>query len=102
MVAGFLGVKLAVGPAWLWKITPLKLDFYGTLLASSACFIMSASVLRQTEGRERSPSKLTAPIRWYGRHSYDVYLTHEFVVVCGVLLFVHLHPNMHPGARGLA
>lgn len=98
----FIFGLIAVGPAWLWKIIPSKLDFYGTLLASSACLIIFASVLRQTEGREQRPGRLTAPIRWYGRHSYEVYLTHEFVVVCGVLLFVHLQPNVHPGARGLA
>jgi peptidoglycan/LPS O-acetylase OafA/YrhL len=33
---------------------------------------------------------------------YEVYLTHEFVVVCGVLLFSRLHPNANPGPTGLA
>ena len=93
---------IALGPAWIWKILPSKPDFYGTLLASAACLIMSTSVLRQAEGTAARSSKLAAPIRWYGRHSYEVYLTHEFVVVWGVLLFSHFHPNMNPGPTGLA
>ncbi|MGI4830857.1 MAG: hypothetical protein ACRYFU_22105 [Janthinobacterium lividum] len=45
---------------------------------------------------------LSAPIRWYGQHSYEVYLTHEFIVVCGALLFSHFNPNTSPGPEGLA
>lgn len=93
---------IALGPAWLWKILPSKPDCYGTLLASATCLIMSASVLRQAGGSATRWSKISAPIRWYGRHSYEVYLTHEFVVVCAVLLFSHLHPNANPGPTGLA
>ena len=93
---------IALGPAWLWKLLPSKPDFYGTLLASAVCLIMSASVLRQADGAAARSSKLAAPIRWYGRHSYEVYLTHEFVVVWGVLLFSHFHPNISPGPKGLA
>ena len=29
-----------------------------------------------------------APIRWFGRHSYEVYLTHEFIVVWGTMLYM--------------
>jgi peptidoglycan/LPS O-acetylase OafA/YrhL len=60
-----------------------------------------ASVLRQAGGHSRSPSRIAAPIRWY-RHSYEVYLTHEFIVVWGVLLFTHWHPNTNPKLGGLA
>ena len=33
-------------------------------------------------------SWFTAPVRWFGRHSYEVYLTHSFVVVALTQLFV--------------
>jgi peptidoglycan/LPS O-acetylase OafA/YrhL len=59
---------IALGPPWLWKLLPSKPDCYGTLLASAACLIMSASVLRQAGGSARQSSKVSAPLRWYGRH----------------------------------
>ncbi|MGJ7609174.1 acyltransferase family protein [Variovorax sp. LT1R20] len=30
---------------------------------------------------------VTAPLRWFGRHSYEVYLTHMFVVIPGAWLY---------------
>jgi peptidoglycan/LPS O-acetylase OafA/YrhL len=93
---------IACGPDWLWKLFPTKADFYGTLLAMGACLVMMASVLRQAGGHSRSPSRIAAPIRWYGRHSYEVYLTHEFIVIWGVLLFARYHPNTNPKPGGLA
>jgi peptidoglycan/LPS O-acetylase OafA/YrhL len=41
-------------------------------------------------------SPLTAPLRWFGRHSYEVYLSHEFIVIAGVELFAHLYPHGAP------
>jgi peptidoglycan/LPS O-acetylase OafA/YrhL len=97
-----LVLLIALGPSWLWRLLPSKPDCYGTLLACAACLTTSASVLRQVIGPVERPGALSAPIRWYGRHSYEVYLTHEFIVVFGVLLFSHFHPNTNPGAEGLA
>ena len=57
-----------------------------TLLAIATCLIMAASVLRGQPGR-----RLTAPIRWLGRHSYELYLTHSFFVVTGAIAFHRLH-----------
>jgi peptidoglycan/LPS O-acetylase OafA/YrhL len=93
---------IACGPGWLWKLFPTKVDLYGTLLAVAACFVMLASVLRQTAGGSSASSRMTAPIRWFGRHSYEIYLTHEFIVVWGVLLFLHWHPNTNPKPDGIA
>ena len=39
---------------------------------------------------------ITAPVRWFGRHSYEVYLTHEFAVILGVEMFLHWH-GTRPG-----
>ena len=79
----------ALGPKWFYKMIPGKLDFYGTLLALAACLVILGSVLRESRG-----AWWTAALRWYGRHSYEIYLTHEFVVVWGVALFLRLHPNV--------
>ena len=99
--AVILGI-IALGPAWLWKLLPSKPDCYGTLLSVAACLVMLASVLRESRGERAAPSRLMAPIRWYGRHSYEIYLTHEFVVVWGVLLFSHWHPNSNRAPEALA
>jgi len=34
------------------------------------------------------------PLRWFGRNSYEVYLTHMFIVTCGIQMF------MAAGVRG--
>jgi peptidoglycan/LPS O-acetylase OafA/YrhL len=63
---------------------------------------MLSSVLRQSGRHTRTPSRIAAPVRWYGRHSYEIYLTHEFIVVWGVLLFRNFHPNTNSRLGGLA
>lgn len=102
LIGWSLILLIALGPDWLWKLLPSKPDCYGTLLASAACLVMSSSVLRQSDEGVERPSRLSGPIRWYGRHSYEVYLTHEFIVVGGVLLFIHFHPSTNPGPGGLS
>lgn len=57
-----------------------------TVLGLGTCLVMLGSVLRPAAG-----SLSTAPLRWLGRHSYEVYLTHEFVVIAVLSLFVHVH-----------
>ena len=94
-------VLIACGPAWLWKLIPTEADFWGTLLAVAACLIMMASVLLQSAGVSSKPGRFSAPIRWYGRHSYEVYLTHEFIVVWGVQIFLRVHPNPTPDRLAL-
>jgi peptidoglycan/LPS O-acetylase OafA/YrhL len=56
-----------------------------TLLALGACIVMVTTVLRGRPGRQ-----WTAPLRWLGRHSYEVYLTHEFVIVWITMLYVRV------------
>ena len=76
---------------WLIPLTlPLMLaiERHGlkeTVLPIATCLIMAASVLRGQPG-----SRVTAPIRWLGRHSYELYLTHWFVVLTAAAVFVRL------------
>jgi len=37
----------------------------------------------------------TAFLRWFGRNSYEVYLTHMFVIWPMVILFLHFHLNIN-------
>ena len=54
-----------------------------TVLGLGVCLIMMGSVLRDAKGW-----RWTAPVRWLGRYSYEVYLTHEFVVMGVLSLFL--------------
>jgi peptidoglycan/LPS O-acetylase OafA/YrhL len=83
-------------PTWLW-IRPImrflgRHGLDGTILPLGTCLVIFASVLRARPGR-----LWTAPVRWFGRHSYEVYLTHEFVVVWGSALFASLHKQQRSG-----
>jgi peptidoglycan/LPS O-acetylase OafA/YrhL len=56
-----------------------------TVLIAGVCLVMFGSVLRPARGR-----LWTAPIRWLGQHSYEIYLTHEFVVIGVSMLLLKL------------
>ncbi len=53
-----------------------------TCLALGTCLLQIAIAQRNRTG-----SVATAPIRWFGRNSYEVYLTHGFVFVWGIQIF---------------
>lgn len=74
---------IAIWPQWRWMAAVGRSGTDGTVLALGTCMLMIGSVLRGHIG-----GPLTSAIRWFGRHSYEVYLTHEFLVVWGTLLYV--------------
>ena len=82
---------IAVWPHWSWMKFVGRSGLDGSVLALGTCLVMIATVLRGFAG-----GQLTAPIRWFGRHSYEVYLTHEFVVVWGTLLYAKVHCGALP------
>ena len=57
-----------------------------TVLGLGTCLVMLGSVLKESRG-----TLATAPLRWLGRYSYEVYLSHEFVVIGILSLFLRLH-----------
>jgi peptidoglycan/LPS O-acetylase OafA/YrhL len=92
----FLLVWMVAWPRWHW-LHPLmhRIGISGvddTLLALGTCLVMLASVLLHQKG-----SHFTTPIRWFGRHSYEIYLTHEFLVILGVELYLKLNAQHHAG-----
>jgi peptidoglycan/LPS O-acetylase OafA/YrhL len=91
-IAGIaLIVLIEIWPRWPLMKMLGKSGLDDTALALSACLILFATTVRGVHG-----SRLTAPLRWFGRHSYEVYLSHEFVVIAGVELFAHLYPHGAP------
>lgn len=93
-------IIIALGPGWFWKLIETKYEIYGTEIAFATCLVMLGSVLRQPTIQSGILSRLTAPLRWYGRHSYEIYLSHEFLVIWIIALFLRLHPN--PNGEKLA
>ncbi len=58
-----------------------------TLLAIAAALIVL--------GARPGPLPFTAPFRWFGRNSYEVYLTHGFIVILGTQWFNGHHMPMN-------
>jgi len=54
-----------------------------TVLAVGTCIFILGTVFGGRKGRAWSN-----PIRWFGRRSYELYLTHEFVVIWMTALYV--------------
>ena len=77
---------IAIWPPWNWMHRLGRSGTDDTALALATCMVILGTVLRGRTGRA-----WTAPIRWFGRHSYEVYLTHEFVVVWVTMLYVRVH-----------
>jgi peptidoglycan/LPS O-acetylase OafA/YrhL len=69
----------------LWHTALDKVGLIESLLALGTCCMIFGTVARNRSGRV-----WTAPLRWFGRHSYEVYLTHEFVVIGLAMLALHV------------
>ena len=65
---------------WKWGLGPTGLD--ATLLAIGTCLVIAAA----SQSHWQAPPALT-PLLAMGRHSYEIYLTHEFCVIGLFLLF---------------
>lgn len=66
-----------------WQLGLYKHGLDVTALALGTALLLMAIAQGGKPG-----SWLTAPLRWFGRNSYEVYLTHSFVVVTLTQLFV--------------
>lgn len=67
-----------------------KTGLDATALALGTCLVMLAIAQSNAPG-----TKFTAPIRWYGRHSYEIYLTHMFLVFPFTRIFIARNLSLH-------
>ncbi len=77
MLALILGSHWATGRLGLYRS---GLD--GTVLALGSCGLILASAIRQRRARW-----FAQPLAWLGRNSYEIYLTHMFVVTEAAVLW---------------
>jgi peptidoglycan/LPS O-acetylase OafA/YrhL len=88
-IAGWAGILLiAIWPRWTMMRTLGRSGTDDALLAFSVCLVMAAVTLRRKRG-----SRWSAPMRWFGRHSYELYLSHEFIVIAGIALYARFFPH---------
>ena len=62
-----------------------------TTLALGTCLVLMA--VSQRDRADRPGAWPLQWVRWFGRHSYEVYLTHMFVVMWGVQLYLVMNPE---------
>jgi peptidoglycan/LPS O-acetylase OafA/YrhL len=85
-ISGLLLMMLVMlaRPLALWlHLYQLGLDF--TLLALGTCLLMLAMAQENKVGRWPSGC-----LRWFGRHSYEIYLTHCFIMMWGIQTYLAL------------
>lgn len=86
-VFGIFGAVLAIFilgfslTAYRWGLGRAGLDM--TILAVGTCFLIAVAAETQWRG-----PRFLAPILWLGRRSYEVYLTHMFLVIAVFGVFV--------------
>ena len=95
-------VWFSTWPRWMWLRPASRLigrsGVDDTLLALGVSLIAASVALAPRHG----PAWL-APLRWFGRHSYELYLAHEFVVLLAVdVVFVHRFPHAEASRATLA
>lgn len=93
-VAGGLGLTAALLLGR--QLRPVLGDGIMLLLTVSVGALLACLHWRHTGGRSRA-HRLTAPLRSFGRLSYEIYLTHMFVVFALVRLFRGGGSDVHYG-----
>ncbi len=79
----FLFLVMMIFKFWIYSIGLMNMGLDVTLLTIGTALILIWMQKRFVSGRQ-SPSRFTGLLRFLGRNSYEVYLTHVFIV----LLFV--------------
>lgn len=71
-----------------WNLRPVCPALYGWQLDNTVLALGTSLLLIALSRRNSLGHWITSPLRWFGRNSYEVYLTHMFVVTWGIRIFV--------------
>ena len=96
-ISGAMLVTFILGfsrTAYAWGLERNGLDM--TILAVGTCLLIAVSAETQWRG-----PRILAPILWLGRRSYEVYLTHMFLVIAIFGLFVVARKAFGGSARAI-
>lgn len=87
-IVGISAVLLIALYPWLhetvgWELNIARIGIDVTISLLGTALFLWGSFLRGRKG-----AVIWRPMRWFGRHSYEIYLSHEFVVVAVLPLFL--------------
>jgi peptidoglycan/LPS O-acetylase OafA/YrhL len=86
-IAGWIGLALVI---FIRRLV-LPKAFFTDGLDVTVLSLTAALALLGAGTLPRALMLLTAPFRWYGRSSYEIYLTHSFIVILGSQWFTNHH-----------
>jgi peptidoglycan/LPS O-acetylase OafA/YrhL len=90
--AGLDVTTLEIGTALL--LIALQQQFEANLVRNGSQLQRSGKNTKLTAAG-KALFRSTAFLRWFGRNSYEVYLTHMFVIWPMLILFLHFHLNIN-------
>jgi peptidoglycan/LPS O-acetylase OafA/YrhL len=82
---GLLLATIALWPYWISTGRLGRSGLDASMLAFATCVVTFTAVLRRRPG-----FAWTAPLRWFGKYIYEIYLTHSFVVIAASALYARV------------
>ncbi|MDR3763584.1 MAG: acyltransferase [Acidobacteriota bacterium] len=86
-VAGGVMMFFILFAVRFWRLYPMLPRFFNWSIDDSLLPLGTALALLAASQKNLPGPKVLAPLRWFGRNSYEVYLTHMFIATWGIELY---------------